>query len=104
LPPSGTPPGVVAPPIYIPGHPTHPIVIPPPVEGLPPGVVAPPIYLPPQPPGTPAHPIVIPPTPPGGLPEFPIGGEGWVTRYIPGYGWIIVPPANWVPSPPGSPK
>ena len=94
-PPSGGPP-VAMPPIYLPGHPSHPIVIPPPVEGLPPGVPTPPIYIPPPAPGTPAHPIVIPPpATPGGLPEFPIGGEGWNLQYVPGYGWIEVPPAIW---------
>jgi len=64
----------------------------------------------PKPPGGeehPEHPIVIPPTTPlpPNLPEFPIGGAGWSLKYVPGYGWVVVPPPNWTvpPLPPGTP-
>ena len=68
--PGGPPPGIWP----DPGHPAHPIVIPP--DAIAPGVPTHPIYLPPviwPSPGHPAHPIVLPPGSIGpGLPTHPI--------------------------------
>jgi hypothetical protein len=52
-----------------PGHPSHPIVLPP---GSISGTPDHPIYTPPMPPGHPSHPIVLPPNSVGGTPEHPI--------------------------------
>lgn len=127
IPPGGIDPGpppIPAHPIYLPVYPAHPIVIPPNAIGpghpehpivLPPYYPAHPIVIPPGiidpgPPPIPAHPIVLPP-PPGiiwpGRPEHPIvlppeppvggGDEGrWV--YSPVYGWV------WDPGPGGKPQ
>jgi hypothetical protein len=68
IPPDAIGPGVPTHPIYIPVYPAHPIVIPP--GSLAPGVPTHPIVLPPP---VPAHPIVIPPdaiSP--GVPAHPI--------------------------------
>jgi len=88
-----------------PGHPAHPIVLPPEISGPPGPWPTPPIYLPPepgQPPVYPAHPIVLPPIeiPP------PDGGtqDKWEvqTYWTPESGWgvAIVPgPGATVPTP-----
>jgi hypothetical protein len=68
IPPDSIKPGVPSHPIYLPGEPTHPIVIPP--DSIAPGVPAHPIVLPPPVPG---HPIVLPPDSIApGVPEHPI--------------------------------
>jgi hypothetical protein len=76
IPPDAIAPGVPAHPIYLPIHPSHPIVIPPGSLGggkpehpiyLPPPRPEHPIVIPPDAvePGVPSHPIVIPPPPLG---------------------------------------
>jgi hypothetical protein len=67
-PDQGLPPGGVG--VWpSPGHPSHPIALPP---GSISGTPEHPIYTPPMPPGHPSHPIVLPPNSVGGTPEHPI--------------------------------
>ena len=97
--------GPIEPPAGPPGHPAHPIYLPPVISGPPGPWPTPPIYIPPepgQPPVFPAHPIVLPPIeiPP------PDGGEQdkWEVQayWTPENGWgvAIVPgPGATVPTP-----
>jgi hypothetical protein len=99
-------PGVPTHPIYYPpgpsqgpGFPTHPIA----PGGPPPGVWPGPGYPshpiapgggPSQGPGFPTQPIYLPSLPPppdGAHVEHPIAG-GWSLQFIPGLGWVVVPP------------
>lgn len=98
-PPDGGPPIAIDP-----GHPAHPIVLPP-VVWPPPGQPAHPIVLPLPPeiwpsPGRPAHPIVIPP-------EDPVKGKlfTWYTGWTENHGWVVVAVPNFPhPAPAGAKK
>ena len=100
-PPDGGPPIAIDP-----GHPEHPIVIPPPPNVVwPPDVhVEHPIVLPlppeiwPKPPLYPSHPIVIPPTDPERQKLFT-----WKTGWSEKTGWVVVAVPNF-PTPTPSAK
>jgi hypothetical protein len=104
--PGGPPPSVWP----DPGHPAHPIVIPP--DAISPGVPSHPIYLPPvvwPPGGHPAHPIVIPPgslgpgkpshpivLPPPAHPSHPIViPPGSIAPGVPAHPIVLPPPGYW---------
>lgn len=113
------PPGVVMPPIYYPPHvgggPVYPGRPVDPGYGRPgwlpidPGYgQRPPVdpgYGQPKPPGwgggTPENPIVLPPDQelPPGTPSAPIWG-GWTIAFLPGTGWVLVPPPQGLPDRP----
>jgi hypothetical protein len=88
-PPDGGPPIIIDP-----GHPEHPIVLPP-IDAHPEHPIV--IPLPPEvwpSPGHPAHPIVIPPeTPPAGEPII-----DWIVGWTEDTGWVVVGLPN-VPAP-----
>jgi hypothetical protein len=82
-PAGGQPPGIWP----SPGHPAHPIVLPPgTIPGLKPEH---PIYIPPASPGAPTHPIVIPPP---GSTEPPQRLENWEVKaaWTEQTGWVVV--------------
>ena len=88
--PGGPPPGVWP----APGVPTHPIYYPP---GI--GVMPPIAYPPGTHPMPPIHlPSVPPPEPPVHV-ENPISG-GWTLQFVPGIGWVVIPPPTGVEKPP----